>query len=120
MADTTGFPGSLPTPFTSFVGRRTEVAEVRRLLGASRLVTLKGMPVSKIAGVTFTSDGRVRDVIHNSTPTASTRSTPSTKAAGPKTFLLPERREIKKIAESKPAERRPPWRTLPGAALGPF
>lgn len=42
MADTTGFPGSLPTPFTSFVGRRMEVAEVRRLLGASRLVTLTG------------------------------------------------------------------------------
>ncbi|WP_159050272.1 ATP-binding protein [Streptomyces cellostaticus] len=42
MADATGIPGSLPTPFTSFVGRRTEVAGVRSLLGASRLVTLTG------------------------------------------------------------------------------
>ncbi|MER6378739.1 hypothetical protein [Streptomyces sp. NPDC001250] len=42
MTDATGIPGSLPTPFTSFVGRRTEVAGVRSLLGASRLVTLTG------------------------------------------------------------------------------
>ncbi|MCD9879720.1 LuxR C-terminal-related transcriptional regulator [Streptomyces guryensis] len=32
----------LPTPFTSFVGRRTEMAELRRLVGAARLVTLSG------------------------------------------------------------------------------
>ncbi|MFE1835683.1 ATP-binding protein [Streptomyces sviceus] len=34
--------GNLPAAFTSFVGRREEVAEVRRLLGAARLVTLTG------------------------------------------------------------------------------
>ncbi|MDX2543557.1 LuxR C-terminal-related transcriptional regulator [Streptomyces sp. WI04-05B] len=32
----------LPAPLTSFVGRGREVAEVRRLLGAARLVTLTG------------------------------------------------------------------------------
>ena len=35
--------GNLPAELTSFVGRRGEVAEVRRLLGESRLVTLTGV-----------------------------------------------------------------------------
>jgi predicted ATPase/DNA-binding CsgD family transcriptional regulator len=34
--------GNLPAEVTSFVGRRAEVAEVRRLLSAARLVTLTG------------------------------------------------------------------------------
>jgi predicted ATPase/DNA-binding CsgD family transcriptional regulator/DNA-binding XRE family transcriptional regulator len=38
-----GADGStLPTPLTSFVGRRHELAEVARLLGATRLLTLTG------------------------------------------------------------------------------
>lgn len=35
-------PESLPASFTSFVGRRQEMEEVRRLLGSARLVTLTG------------------------------------------------------------------------------
>jgi predicted ATPase/DNA-binding CsgD family transcriptional regulator len=35
--------GNLPAELTSFVGRRDEVAEVRRLLSESRLVTLTGV-----------------------------------------------------------------------------
>ncbi|MTE13095.1 protein kinase [Nocardia sp. CT2-14] len=35
-------PGTLPLDLTSFVDRRTEVAEVKNLLAASRLVTLTG------------------------------------------------------------------------------
>jgi non-specific serine/threonine protein kinase len=34
--------GSLPQPLTSFVGRARELAEVRRLLGTTRLLTLTG------------------------------------------------------------------------------
>jgi predicted ATPase/DNA-binding CsgD family transcriptional regulator len=34
--------GNLPSPLTSFVGRRHELAEIRRRLGRSRLVTLTG------------------------------------------------------------------------------
>jgi predicted ATPase/DNA-binding CsgD family transcriptional regulator/transcriptional regulator with XRE-family HTH domain len=43
-ATTVGRPhgGSLPTPLSSFVGREREVAGVRHLLAASRLVTLLG------------------------------------------------------------------------------
>src|SRR5687768_16657931 len=35
--------GQLPLELTSFVGRRRELDEVRRLLGESRLVTLTGV-----------------------------------------------------------------------------
>jgi hypothetical protein len=35
--------GNLPAPLTSFVGRRREIAEIRRLLGTGRLVTLTGV-----------------------------------------------------------------------------
>jgi non-specific serine/threonine protein kinase len=38
-----GGAGNLPAELTSFVGRRDEVAEVRRLLTESRLVTLTGV-----------------------------------------------------------------------------
>jgi predicted ATPase/class 3 adenylate cyclase len=36
-------PNNLPVTFSSFVGRKREVAEVRELLGRSRLLTLTGM-----------------------------------------------------------------------------
>jgi MoxR-like ATPase len=36
------FPNNLPQQLTSFVGRRREMAEVRRLLSTTRLLTLTG------------------------------------------------------------------------------
>ena len=36
-------PGNVPAELTSFVGRRHEIAEARRLLATSRLVTLTGI-----------------------------------------------------------------------------
>ena len=36
-------PNNLPVQLTSFVGRGREIAEVRRLLGSARMVTLTGM-----------------------------------------------------------------------------
>jgi predicted ATPase len=36
-------PGNLPSELTGFIGRRTELAEVERLLSASRLVTVTGI-----------------------------------------------------------------------------
>jgi non-specific serine/threonine protein kinase len=35
-------PGNLPAELTSFVGRRKELSEVKRLLTATRLLTLTG------------------------------------------------------------------------------
>lgn len=38
-----GRAGNLPADLTSFIGRRREIAEIKRLLSASRLVTLTGV-----------------------------------------------------------------------------
>src|SRR5215813_8421992 len=43
MAPRTRATGNLPAELTSFVGRRGELAKVRRLLAGSRLVTLTGV-----------------------------------------------------------------------------
>ena len=43
MAPGARVTGNLPAELTSFVGRRDELAEVRRLLAGSRLVTLTGV-----------------------------------------------------------------------------
>ena len=43
MAPGTRVTGNLPAELTSFVGRRGELAEIKRLLADSRLVTLTGI-----------------------------------------------------------------------------
>ncbi|MGW1786125.1 ATP-binding protein [Streptomyces sp. NPDC002143] len=43
MTSVTAATGNLPAAFTSFVGRRREIAQIRRLLGTARLVTLTGV-----------------------------------------------------------------------------
>src|SRR3954453_13497892 len=63
------------------------------------LLSAQGMPVVKIAEVTFTSDDRVRDVIHNFHADGFNSLCPKYQGVRPKTFMLPERREIKKIAK---------------------
>ena len=74
------------------------------------LLSAQGMDVAGIAKVAFTSEDRVRDVIRNC------------KADGfdsryrdgrPPKFTLGQRREVKKIAKSSPAEHGLPF--LPGA-----
>src|ERR671914_391299 len=42
MVGSRGSRGTLPASLTRFIGRRQEMAEVRRLLSTSRLVTLAG------------------------------------------------------------------------------
>nr|WP_232791226.1 IS630 family transposase [Streptomyces kanasensis] len=79
--------------------------------GQMVLLSAQGMPVAKIAEVTFTSADRVRDVIHNCNTDGFDSLYPKYKGGRPKTFTLPERREIKKIAKSKPAEHDLPFST---------
>jgi transposase len=64
------------------------------------LLSAQGMPVAKIAEITFTSADRVRDVIHNFNADGFDSLYPKYKDGRPRTFTLPERREIKKIAKS--------------------
>ena len=84
------------------------------------LLSAQGMPVAKIAEVTFTSPDRVRDVIHNFNTDGFDSLYPKYKGGRPRTFTLPERREIKKIAKSKPAEHGLPFSTWSLAKLADF
>ncbi|GAA1232093.1 hypothetical protein GCM10009646_20630 [Streptomyces aureus] len=84
------------------------------------LLSAQGMPAAKIAEVSFTSDDRVRDVIHNFNTDGFDSLYPKYKGGRPKTFTLPERREIKKIAKSKPTEHDLPFSTWSLAKLADF
>ncbi|MFG1823654.1 transposase [Microbispora bryophytorum] len=68
------------------------------------LLSAQGMPVAKIAQVAFTSEDRVRDVIHNFNADGFDSLCPKYKGGRKLTFTLPQRVEIKKIAKSKLAE----------------
>ncbi|MBV7244145.1 MULTISPECIES: IS630 family transposase [Streptomyces] len=84
------------------------------------LLSAQGMPVARIAEVSFTSDDRVRDVIHNFNTEGFDSLYPKYKGGRPKTFTLPERREIKKIAKSKPTEHDLPFSTWSLTKLADF
>ncbi|MBB4981099.1 IS630 family transposase [Streptomyces nymphaeiformis] len=84
------------------------------------LLSAQGMPVVKIAEVTFTSADRVRDVIHNFNADSFESLYPKYKGGRPRTFTLPERREIKKTAKSRPAEHGLPFSTWSLTKLAEF
>jgi transposase len=86
------------------------------------LLSAQKMSVAKIAEVTFTSEDRVRDVIHNFNADGPSFESLYPKYAGvrPRTFNLPERREIKKIAKSKPVEHGLPFSTWSLSKLADF
>ncbi|MDX3588896.1 helix-turn-helix domain-containing protein [Streptomyces europaeiscabiei] len=84
------------------------------------LLSAQGMPVARIAEVSFTSDDRVRDVIHNFNTDGFDSLYPKYKGGRPRTFTLPERREIKKIAKSRPTEHDLPFSTWSLAKLADF
>lgn len=84
------------------------------------LLSAQGLAVAKIAEVTFTSADRVRDVIHNFNTDGFASLYPKYKGGRPKTFTLPERREIKKMAKSKPAEHGLPFSTWSLVKLADF
>ncbi len=84
------------------------------------LLSAQGMPVAKIAEVTFTSTDRVRDVIHNVNVDGFEALYPKYKGGRPSTFTLPERREIKKIAKSKPTGHGLPYSTWGLASTPPM
>ncbi|MFI1432118.1 IS630 family transposase [Streptomyces lydicus] len=75
------------------------------------LLSAQGRPVAKIAEVAFTSVDRLRDVIHNFNADGFGALYPKYKGGRPKTFTLPERRESKKIARSRPVEHGLPFST---------
>ena len=84
------------------------------------LLSGQGMPVARIAEVSFTSEDRVRDVIHNFNGDGFESLYPRYKGGRPRRFTLPERREITKIAKSRPAEHDLPFSTWSLTKLAEF
>src|SRR5437899_10266305 len=67
------------------------------------LLSAQGMDVAAIAKVAFTSEDRVRDVIHDLNADGFGSLYPRYRGGRTPKFTLPQRREIKKIAKSRPA-----------------
>jgi transposase len=84
------------------------------------LLSAQGMDVPAIAKVAFTSEDRVRDVIRNFNADGFGSLYPRYKGGRPPKFTLGQRREIKKIAKSKPAEHDLPFSTWSLAKLADF
>src|SRR3954462_10526651 len=84
------------------------------------LLSAQRMPVAKIAEVTFTSTDRVRDVLHNFNTDGFDSLYPRYSGGRPPTFTLPQRREIKKIALSRPQDHDLPFSTWSLSKLAEF
>ena len=84
------------------------------------LLSAQGMDAAAIAKVAFTSEDRVRDVIRNFNADGFGSLYPKYEGGHPPKFTLPQRREIKKIAKSKPAEHDLPFSTWSLAKLADF
>ena len=84
------------------------------------LLSAQGMDVPGIARVAFTSEDRVRDVIHNFNADGFDSLYPKYKGGRAPRFTLPQRREIKKIAKSRPVEHDLPFSTWSLSKLAEF
>lgn len=84
------------------------------------LLSAQGMGVAEIAKVAFTSEDRVRDVIHNFNTDGFSSLYPRYKGGRPPKFILAQRREIKKIAKSRPAEHDLPFSAWSLSKLAEF
>jgi hypothetical protein len=78
---------------------------------AQMVLLAQDMNVATIARVGFTSEDRVHDVIRNFNADGFSSLYPKYKGGHPPKFTLGQWREIKKIANSKPAEHDLPFST---------
>ncbi len=84
------------------------------------LLSAQGMDAAGIAKVAFTSEDRVRDVIRNFNADGFSSLYPKYRGGHPPKFSLAQRREIKKIAKSRPAEHDLPFSTWSLSKLAEF
>src|SRR5512135_1220049 len=84
------------------------------------LLSAQGMDAAAIAKVAFTSEDRVRDVIRNFNTDGFSSLYPKYRGGRPPKFTLPQRREIKKIAKSRPAEHDLPFSAWSLSKLADF
>ena len=78
------------------------------------------MDVPAIAKIAFTSEDRVRAVIHNFNEDGFDSLAPKYAGGRPPTFTLPQRREIKKIALARPEDHDLPFSTWSLSKLAEF
>src|SRR6266540_3709457 len=78
------------------------------------------MDVPAIAKIAFTSEDRVRAVIHNFNEDGFDSLAPKYAGGRPPTFTLPQRREIKKVALSRPMDHDLPFSTWSLSKLAEF
>jgi transposase len=78
------------------------------------------MSVPQIAEIAFTSEDRVREVIHNFNSDGFDSLVPKYSGGRPAKFTLPERREIKKIALARPTDHGLPFSTWSLSKLAEF
>jgi transposase len=84
------------------------------------LLSAQGMDVAAIARVAFTSEDRVRDVIRNFSADGFSSLYPRYKGGHPPKFTLGQRREIKKVAKSRPVDHDLPFSTWSLSKLAEF
>ena len=84
------------------------------------LLSVQGMDVAGIAKVTFTSSDRVREVINNFNDDGFESLYPKYAGGRPPTFTLAQRREIKKLALSRPVDHGLPFSTWSLSKLAEF
>ena len=84
------------------------------------LLSAQSMDVTAIAKVAFTSEDRVRDVIRNFNADGFGSLYPRYRGGRLPKFTLPQRREIKKIAKSRPSEHDLPFSTWSLSKLAEF
>jgi transposase len=100
--------------------RRSSRSVVRWRRAQMVLLSAQGMDVAQIAKVAFTSPDRVRAVLHNFNDDGFDSLAPKYSGGRPPTFTLPERREIKKIALSRPVDHNLPFSTWSLTKLAEF
>ena len=84
------------------------------------LLAAQRMSPAKIGEVVFTDPDTVREVIHNFNRDGFGALYPRYAGGRPPTFTLPQRREIKKIALSRPADHGLPFSTWSLSKLAEF
>src|SRR3954447_3905952 len=84
------------------------------------LLSAQAMDVAQIAKVTFTSEDRVRDVLHNFNQDGFDSLYPRYGGGRPPRITLPQRREIKRLALSRPQDHDLPFSTWSLSKLAEF
>ncbi len=84
------------------------------------LLAAQAMPAARIAEVVFTDADTVRDVIHNFNRDGFDSLYPRYRGGRPRSFTLPERQAIKKIALSVPTDVGQPFATWSLAKLADY